>query len=227
MLGPVRVIDEHLESRAARAAVGPGTIGPGTALLCLLLSFASFASFACGRVGFERLHGDGGARQGSDASADASGPFEGGVPDDAGPGEDSGPADAGPVVDGGALVACSPGEIRECNQGAANVFPTGMTSLTMFTGGHSDQWSSSCGGVGSPDSTLELTMEGRGTYRFEFDGGEAAAISIRDGDCAGPELACGLGAVEVTADRGQIVILHLEGAADATCIFGQLTIMGL
>ena len=210
MLGSVGVIDE-VGGPAAADAVGRGANGPGMVVSCLMLSLALLA---CGRVGFERLQRDGGGQQGFDASVD-------------GPGDAGTMADSGTVEDSGTLVACAPTDTRDCLASSANVFPTGLNSITVSTGAQADQWSSSCGGLGTGDNTIEMTVEGNATYRFEFSGGADAAISIRDGDCTGPELACGLGAVEVSATAGQVLLVHVEGAADSTCISGQLMYGGL
>jgi hypothetical protein len=84
------------------------------------------------------------------------------------------------------------------------------------TAGGIDELAGSCGGEGSEDVALAWTAPAAGRYRFAlFDPRFQAVLYLRAGDCDGAELGCSaaadVGPVEVELERGETVVVVVDG----------------
>lgn len=92
----------------------------------------------------------------------------------------------------------------------------GVALVRASTFGSVDALHASCGGQGSPDASFGWTAPAQGRYRFALHHpGAAGILSVRSGDCDGPELGCSVaaetGAIEVELQAEQAVVVVVDG----------------
>lgn len=106
----------------------------------------------------------------------------------------------------------------ECPYGTLNV----PDVVNVNTAGEDSEFTASCGGGGAPDASFLLTAPFDGIYVIDTVGSSIdTVLSVRDGMCGGPELACndqgqGIGdqsRVGVTLTAGQTVTVVADGFA--------------
>jgi len=130
--------------------------------------------------------------------------------------------DAGvPGPDAGGGEPCMGAMPANCVMNSLSLSP-GAGFVSADTAPYTDQWTSSCGSAGAPDHPTHFQVLSDGTFRFDYMGAVSAAISVRMGDCSGPELDCGIDSVTVPLTAGQQIAVIVETLPAGVCDSGML-----
>ncbi len=80
------------------------------------------------------------------------------------------------------------GTAQMCPNDAVGGLPMSLSDTTL---GASDQFSSTCGGVGAPDFSVSFTAPAAGNYRIHTGGSQLdTVLYVLDGTCDGDQIVC-------------------------------------
>ena len=172
-------------------------------MLSRLQLAASLLACGCGRINFDPLGGGGGD----------GGPNDGKLGDGNGGVDGTGPG-----------VACVAGANPSCPMSGGTLSIIGNSSASGQSTNRGDGMWGSCGGAGADEHTLRYVVQQTGTYVFTTRGSNYdTVLYIRDGGCAGPELACNnnfgslfTSQITLNLTAGQNVVAIIDGA-DGRC----------